>query len=195
MKYEPCKCFWTCVHTAFFFWAPAFFNCSKCGAILWKKRCSVLSFFLLRKMLVTSTSLFFFFLALTITLTFIFLSPIDHPMHPHPPCSDALMSNKTQIDSKPPRGGVDQDVVVIETRITCSMFPLTLHLSASEHAAIDGTWTPIPIDLSGWNQYILSAHARPTWASRHRWRCLQGRQKHGRSKTDLWPIQLICWRS
>lgn len=83
-------------------------------------------------------------------------------MHPHPPCSDALMSNKTQIDSKPPRGGVDQDVVVIETRITCSVFPLTLHLSASEHAAIDGTWTPIPIDLSGWNQYILSAHARPS---------------------------------
>ena len=99
-------------------------------------------------------------------------------MHPRPPCSYGRMSNKTQIYSKPPRGGVDQDVVVIETRFTCSVFLLTLHLSASEHTAIDGTWTPIPIDLSGWNQYIVSAHARPTWASHQRWWCLQrGGQK------------------
>lgn len=82
--------------------------------------------------------------------TLIFVSPIDHSMHLHPPCSDALMSNKTQMDGKPQRGGVDQDIVVIETRFTCSVFPFTLHLSAFQHTAIDRTWTTIPIILSSW---------------------------------------------
>lgn len=54
------------------------------------------------------------------------------------------------MDGKPQRGGVDQDIVVIETRFTCSVFPFTLHLSAFQHIAIDRTWTTIPIILSSW---------------------------------------------
>lgn len=97
---------------------------------------------LFREALLTSRPLFFFFLASVIIFN-LFLSPTDHVMRPHPPCS----VEQQIVNCK---GAVSIIHVGIETRHACSTLslgPQKLHLHHCFSAQQNVKWTRV---FCGW---------------------------------------------
>lgn len=93
---------------------------------------------LFREALLTSRPLFFFFLASVIIFN-LFLSPTDHVMRPHPPCS----VEQQIVNCK---GAVSIIHVGIETRHACSTLslgPQKLHLHHCFSAQQNVKWTRV----------------------------------------------------